>query len=107
LIDAGAEVVKIAADDDRVDARAVLRDLARREINDVLVEAGPVLAGSLIGSGLVDELVIYQSPHIMGSETMGMFETPTWTALADRKTLNITDVRRVGADTRITAQVAA
>ena len=106
LIDAGAEVVKIAADDDQVDARAVLRDLARREINDVLVEAGPALAGSLISRGLVDELVIYQSPHIMGSETMGMFETPTWTDLADRKTLNITDVRRVGTDTRITAQVA-
>ena len=106
LIDAGAEIVKVDADDGQVDVRAVLQDLAGREVNDLLVEAGPALAGSMIGTGLVDELVIYQSPHIMGSETMGMFETPTWTELADRKTLNITDVRRVGTDTRITAQVA-
>jgi len=55
----------------------------------------------------VDELVIYQSPHIMGSETMGMFETPSWTELADRKTLDIIDVRRVGSDTRITARIEA
>ena len=106
LIDAGAEIVRVDADDGQVDVRAVLQDLARREVNDLLVEAGPALAGSLIGNGLIDELVIYQSPHIMGSETMGMFKTPTWTELADRKTLNITDVRRVGTDTRITAQVA-
>jgi len=50
--------------------------------------------------------VIYQSPHIMGSDTKGMFATPIWTQLADRKTLDITDVRQVGTDTRITAQLA-
>jgi diaminohydroxyphosphoribosylaminopyrimidine deaminase/5-amino-6-(5-phosphoribosylamino)uracil reductase len=106
LVEAGAKVIKVAAAEERVDAAAVLRDLAAREINDVLVEAGPALAGSLIENELVDELVIYQSPHIMGSETKGMFTTPTWTSLADRKTLDITDVRRVGSDTRITAQLA-
>ena len=42
--------------------------LADLEINDVLVEAGPTLAGSMLASDLVDELVIYQAPHIMGSE---------------------------------------
>jgi diaminohydroxyphosphoribosylaminopyrimidine deaminase/5-amino-6-(5-phosphoribosylamino)uracil reductase len=105
LIEAGAEVIKVSAVDKRVDAIAVLRDLAAREVNDLLVEAGPELAGSLIARELVDELVIYQSPHIMGSETKGMFKTPTWTQLADRKSLHITDVRRVGADTRITARL--
>ena len=104
LIDAGAEVVKIREEEELVDASAVLRDLAAREINDVLVEAGPALAGSLISNALVDELVIYQSPHIMGSETMGMFQTPKWTALSDRLALEISDVRSVGADTRITAR---
>ena len=106
LTDAGAEVVRVGCDDGLVDAKAVLADLASREINDVLIEAGPALAGYLITNALVDELVIYQSPHIMGSETMGMFLTPKWTGLADRLALDITDVRNIGSDTRITAQLA-
>lgn len=106
LVDAGAEIVRVAGKGDKVDAQAVLQDLARREVNDVLVEAGPTLAGNLIVNELVDELVIYQSPHIMGSETRGMFRTPTWTELANRLTLDIVDVRRVGKDTRITARLA-
>ena len=105
LIAAGAEVIKVGANAGLVDVSAVLRDLASREVNDVLVEAGPTLAGSLINAGLVDELVLYQAPHIMGSETMGMFDTPAWTELAHRKSLDISDVRRVGADTRITARI--
>ena len=106
LADAGAEVIKVGQHDGLVDASAVFYDLANREVNDVLVEAGPTLAGSLIANDLVDELVIYQSPHIMGSETMGMFRTPAWTELADRQALDIIDVRRVGTDTRIMARLA-
>ena len=102
---AGTEVVKVAGDGSNVDASAVLDHLGAREINTVLVEAGPILAGYLLGADLVDELVIYQAPHIMGSETTSMFETPGWTALADRRHLDITDVRRVGSDTRITARI--
>ena len=84
----------------------MLAALAEREVNDVLVEAGHRLSGYLLEKDLIDELVIYQSPHIMGSETRGMFATPAWQRLADRRTLEITDVRRVGADTRITARRA-
>jgi diaminohydroxyphosphoribosylaminopyrimidine deaminase/5-amino-6-(5-phosphoribosylamino)uracil reductase len=106
LVDVGAEVIKLDRADEHVSAAAVFADLAAREINDVLVEAGPTLAGNLISNELVDELVIYQAPHIMGSETIGMFTTPTWTELSDRRALDITDVRRVGDDTRITARLA-
>ncbi len=106
LTAAGAEVVAVDGDSTSVGLAAVLRDLAKREINDLLVEAGPALAGSLLAQNLVDELVIYQAPHIMGSETQPMFRTPAWTALADRRELDITDVRRVGNDTRITALLA-
>ncbi len=74
-------------------------------INDVLVEAGPELLGYLLEQDLVDELVIYQAPHIMGSETRRLFATPAWTALADGRRLNITDVRRIGDDMRITAGI--
>ena len=78
--------------------------LAEREINDVLVEAGPRLAGYLVEKELVDELVIYIAPHIMGSETRGMFDTPHWLTLADRKVVDVIDLRRVGDDMRITAR---
>ncbi len=102
---AGAEVGHFGAHGEVVNVFEVLAALGEREINDVLVEAGPRLAGYLLEKDLVDELVIYQSPHIMGSMTRGMFETPAWVALADRKKLEITDVRRVGDDTRMTARV--
>ncbi len=105
LARAGAEVSVYRADGERVDVAAVLQDLARREVNDVLVEAGPGLSGYLLENDLVDELVIYQAPHIMGSDTRRMFETPGWTALADRRGLEIRDVSRVGDDTRITATI--
>jgi diaminohydroxyphosphoribosylaminopyrimidine deaminase/5-amino-6-(5-phosphoribosylamino)uracil reductase len=106
LVGAGAEVIKVEQRNALVDVGAVLDDLAARGINEVLVEAGPILCGSLIDGGFVDELVIYQAPHIMGSETRGMFQTPTWTKLTDRRALEITDVRQLGDDTRITAQLA-
>ncbi len=104
LIAAGAEVIKIARKGDVIDVAKVLESLAKLQINDLLVEAGPGLAGGLVAEKLVDELVIYQAPHIMGSETIGMFLTPLWTDLGDRQGLDITDVRRVGRDTRITAR---
>jgi diaminohydroxyphosphoribosylaminopyrimidine deaminase/5-amino-6-(5-phosphoribosylamino)uracil reductase len=102
---AGAEVRSFGAHGAVVNVFEVLAALSEREINDVLVEAGPHLAGYLLEKDLVDELVIYQSPHIMGSNTRGMFETPSWQALADRRALDVTDARRIGADTRITARV--
>jgi len=105
LVEAGAEVAAYRADGERVDVATVLEDLANREVNDVLVEAGPGLTGSLLEKDLVDELVIYQAPHIMGSETRPMFETPSWTTLADRRGLEIRDVSQVGDDTRITATI--
>ncbi|MDH5499860.1 MAG: bifunctional diaminohydroxyphosphoribosylaminopyrimidine deaminase/5-amino-6-(5-phosphoribosylamino)uracil reductase RibD, partial [Gammaproteobacteria bacterium] len=98
---AGATVHRCVARDGRVDPESALQELAGMEINDVLVEAGAVLAGELLTAGLVDELVIYQAPHIMGSQTRGMFETPAWQDLEHRCGLEYVDVRRIGRDTRI------
>ena len=103
LISAGAEVVTVSGSDGLLDLSLVLQALADREVNDLLVEAGPTIAGQLVEQDLVDEFVIYQAPHILGSETMGMFSTPSWKELADRQALTITDVVQVGNDTRITA----
>jgi diaminohydroxyphosphoribosylaminopyrimidine deaminase/5-amino-6-(5-phosphoribosylamino)uracil reductase len=106
LIAMGVEVIKVARKDDAIDVAQVLKSLAERQVNELLVEAGPGLAGRLVADKLVDELVIYQAPHIMGSETVGMFLTPMWTKLGDRQQLDIADVRRFGRDTRITARIS-
>ena len=103
LRDTNAEVKSFPSVDGRVDADAVLGELAVRGVNEVLVEAGAALAGDLLEKDLVDELVIYQAPHIMGSQTMRLVNTPSWNSLTDRLALTITDVRRIGGDTRITA----
>jgi diaminohydroxyphosphoribosylaminopyrimidine deaminase/5-amino-6-(5-phosphoribosylamino)uracil reductase len=100
-----AEVMTFADNGGRVDADSVLEELARRGVNEVLVEAGASLAGHLLEKDLVDELVIYQAPHIMGSQTLGLVTTPSWLSLSDRQELAITDVRRIGRDTRITASL--
>lgn len=100
---AGVTLVEVGATEGRTALPEVLADLATRQVNDVLVEAGPTLAGALLTAGLVDELVIYQAPHIMGSETRGIALTPSWTELAHRLPLCVTDVRKIGSDTRITA----
>jgi diaminohydroxyphosphoribosylaminopyrimidine deaminase/5-amino-6-(5-phosphoribosylamino)uracil reductase len=105
LLDAGARVVPVKRTAGMLDAQQVLADLAAREVNEVLVEAGPALSGHLLSQQLVDELVIYQAPHIMGSQTRPMFDTPRWTRLADRLALDVVDVRRIGPDTRITARI--
>lgn len=103
LQDAGAELLSCKLSGGRVEVKQVLAELAERGVNNVLVEAGPELAGYFLEHELVDELVIYQAPHMMGSQTLGLVTTPSWQSLSDRLALNVTDVRRVGSDTRITA----
>jgi len=100
----GADVVVSQSGDGRVDIAGALSDLAGRGANLALVEAGPALSGSFLAGGFVDELVIYQAPHIMGSETRRMFDTPGWLELDERVVLDIVDVRRIGGDLRITAR---
>lgn len=107
IAEAGAEVCVVTAAAGQVDVSVVLADLANREINDVLVEAGPTLSGSLLEAKLIDELVIYQAPHIMGSETRGMVTTPAWQTLQQRLELEILDTRKIGADIRIVARPVA
>lgn len=99
----GATIVKMEGDSKRVDVARVLEDLAKREVNDVLVEAGPMVAGRILEQHLVDEIVIYQAPKILGSETMGLASTPSWKTLADGLQLTIIDAVQIGSDMRITA----
>lgn len=103
---AGAEVSLMPDKDGRVDLGEMLADMARREINEVLVEAGATLNGALLAAGLVDELVIYYAPHLMGSAERAMFSLPPLARMNERIALTISDVRRIGNDWRVTATVA-
>ena len=89
-----------------LDLPLVMQELAHREINEVLIEAGPTLAGAALQSGVIDELVIYMAPHVMGHQARGLFHLPGLEKMAERVPLEITDIRAVGRDWRITAHPA-
>jgi diaminohydroxyphosphoribosylaminopyrimidine deaminase/5-amino-6-(5-phosphoribosylamino)uracil reductase len=91
--------------DRRVSLGAVMRFLGEQECNEVHVEAGPTLCGALLQEGLVDELVIYLAPHLLGDTARGLFTLPGLERMDQRIGLEIADIRAVGADWRITAAV--
>lgn len=100
---AGAHVRVLPAVGGGVDLDSLLRFLARQEINEVLIEAGATLAGAALQAGLVDEVVLYLAPHLMGDAGLGLFHLPGLELMRDRLPLAIQDVRRVGPDLRVTA----
>jgi diaminohydroxyphosphoribosylaminopyrimidine deaminase/5-amino-6-(5-phosphoribosylamino)uracil reductase len=89
----------------QVDLIAVLSDLGQRGINEVLVEAGSTLNGALLKSGLVDELLLYVAPQLLGDAARGIAALGELTRLDQRVDLEWQDVRQVGSDLRITARV--
>ena len=103
---AGAEVLRVPGEPAGLDLVAVLELLARREINEVLVEAGATLAGALLTEGLVDELRLYVAPTLLGDDARPLLRLPALASMAGRRELAISDVRRVGRDLRITARPA-
>jgi len=103
----GVSVVTLPLDTDgRLDLRAVLRYLGGTGINELHVEAGAVLCGALLAGRMVDELVIYLAPHLMGDAARGLFVLPGLQHMAQRIALAIQEVRAVGRDLRITARLA-
>jgi diaminohydroxyphosphoribosylaminopyrimidine deaminase/5-amino-6-(5-phosphoribosylamino)uracil reductase len=105
LTERGAEVVVMPNRSGKVDLSELMRELARRGLNEVHVEAGHKLNGSLLLEGLADELVIYLAPHLLGDAARGMFNLPEISDLAHRRELQVTDLRMIGADVRVTARV--
>ncbi|EXJ16978.1 bifunctional diaminohydroxyphosphoribosylaminopyrimidine deaminase/5-amino-6-(5-phosphoribosylamino)uracil reductase RibD [Imhoffiella purpurea] len=101
LESAGASVWHAPRSNGRVDLRALMAELARREINEVMLESGPNLAGAMLEAGLVDEIQLYLAPHLMGDAARGLFHLPGISAMADRLALEILDARRVGPDLRL------
>ncbi|MBE9564297.1 MAG: bifunctional diaminohydroxyphosphoribosylaminopyrimidine deaminase/5-amino-6-(5-phosphoribosylamino)uracil reductase RibD [Proteobacteria bacterium] len=91
--------------DGHINLHGLMKDLADKEINLIHVEAGSVLCGALLKNDLVDEIIIYMAPHIMGDSAKGLFNLPGLEEMKDRVSLNIKDVRAIGSDIRITAFV--
>lgn len=105
LEQAGAKVVVLESADPtaRLSLEAVLRDMAKREINEIHIEAGSILAGQLLEAGLASELLLYMAPHLLGSDAMGAFRLPNLQQMQDRINLKIQDIRAIGEDWRIIA----
>ncbi len=102
---AGARVTVLPDANGRVDLSAALRDLTANGCNEVLVEAGSALNGALLQAGLVDELVLYLAPQLLGDMARGMAAMGELTDLNQSIELDWRDVRQVGSDLRIVAWV--
>lgn len=103
LAAAGAECLALPADPGG-QLSALMTTLGARGINEVLVEAGATLGGALLGAGLVDEIVLYLAPLLLGDAARGLFHLPKVQTLAEALKLEITDVQAVGDDWRIIAR---
>ena len=101
----GAEVIVLANAQGKTDLEAIMRELARRGINEVHVESGSKLNGSLLSAGMVDELLLYYAPSLLGDAARGMFNLPEFDSLEQKTSLRFHDVRRIGGDLRILARL--
>ncbi|MDO6704612.1 bifunctional diaminohydroxyphosphoribosylaminopyrimidine deaminase/5-amino-6-(5-phosphoribosylamino)uracil reductase RibD [Photobacterium sp. 1_MG-2023] len=90
----------------QLDLSALMHALAQQDINHLWVEAGASLAGGLINAGLVDELLLYQAPKLMGSGSRSLIDLQAMTAMSQVPELVLNDVRQVGQDIRIRATIA-
>lgn len=101
LVELKAQVITTELLNDNVDLEFVLRDLANRGINEVLVEAGATLIGSLLENKLVDELIVYMAPHIMGDASHGLAKVESILTMQDRIEFDVCQTRKIGNDLKI------
>ncbi|MBV2262171.1 MAG: bifunctional diaminohydroxyphosphoribosylaminopyrimidine deaminase/5-amino-6-(5-phosphoribosylamino)uracil reductase RibD [Thauera sp.] len=101
---AGHELVCVPNAAGKVELGALLRVLGERGLNEVHVEAGFKLNGSLMREGCVDELLMYLAPMLVGDAAQGLFNLPTLTGLEGATRLDIRDLRQIGPDLRLIAR---
>jgi diaminohydroxyphosphoribosylaminopyrimidine deaminase/5-amino-6-(5-phosphoribosylamino)uracil reductase len=102
----GIEVITLANAQGKVDLAAMLAELGRRGMNEVHLESGTRLNGSMLREGCVDELLVYLAPKLFGNSALGMFDLPELQELAEAQPLVFNSIERVGADLRILARIA-
>ncbi len=101
LRDSGADILPLPLAQDRVDLPALLKALAEREINELQVEAGAVLCGALLQANLVDEVLVYQAPVLLGCGAAGPFALGELESMQQRTHLELLERRALGVDTRL------
>jgi len=106
LENTGAELVFVKAKRGADFLEYVLAYLAtEKEINEILLETGSTLAGEMMQAGLIDELIIYLAPTLLGQDAKGLFQLPLLDNMSDRISLHFSDIRAIGNDIRIKATV--
>jgi diaminohydroxyphosphoribosylaminopyrimidine deaminase/5-amino-6-(5-phosphoribosylamino)uracil reductase len=103
LCERGAEVILLPTPQGKVDFAALMQELARRQINELHVEAGGKLNGALIRESCVDELLLYMAPSLLG-DARDMFDLGRLAKLDDKRSLSFHEVRQIGPDLRILAR---
>lgn len=106
LQQAGLRVLDVAGGDGRIALHALLNALADLEYNEVLVEAGPTLSGAFVLAGLIDELIVYLAPHLMGHAGRALLHLPGIDTMQQRIGLRMTELKQVGEDLRLTYRPA-
>jgi diaminohydroxyphosphoribosylaminopyrimidine deaminase/5-amino-6-(5-phosphoribosylamino)uracil reductase len=103
---AGAEVLVFESEDERVPLPALLNDLGKRDVQGVLLEGGPTLAWSAVERGLVDKLVVYLAPKLVGGgDAAGALGGEGFWPISEALPVRIRSVERVGEDVRVEADV--
>lgn len=102
----GVEILVLPDTRGKVDLPALLQELARRGINELHVEAGGRLNGALLQAGLVDEILLYLAPCLIGEAASGLFVLPELLKLESKRQLAVQDLRMIGGDLRLLARPA-
>lgn len=92
-----------AENSEYINLTLLLRYLAKQGLNDVLIESGSQLTGAFVSQNLVNELILYQAPKLIGHDGKGLVNMPTVLQLDEAKNLEIQDIRMIGKDIRLTA----
>jgi diaminohydroxyphosphoribosylaminopyrimidine deaminase/5-amino-6-(5-phosphoribosylamino)uracil reductase len=101
IIASAADRLPLKRGTDGLDLSQLMDDLTARQCNEILVESGPRLAGALLQAGLLDELIVYMAPTLMGDRARPLLQLPL-DSMAQQVPLQMVDVRKVGQDWRFT-----
>lgn len=97
--------IALDSDESGLDLNELMSVLAKEQINDLWVEAGAVLAGSLWQAGLVDELIVYQAPVLLGDKAKAMLQLPNYSELCEAQHFVWTSVQALGPDLKLIARL--